>query len=733
MSQFTNLSPINPLIQLRRPRFAANQLVNSPGNYGTKQHSTLQLQTVFTQPSSRHYQAVLHPQVKFGSHQLIDKEYTTAVYANHFVSSDLVMKTLRSLYLQSLYKKDENDLSHLKLSLGPGLELDNALSMSLSNNLLFFEKPVDTIISALAGPASVPSIMMSRLYDGHKLADTPTKATGKAFIYPTAHFKLGPVNTIAGGGENQVVQANRKISNSHLGKRLAMFMKATGVTDIKEAHKSITSAKEYTSLEALAFGKHGLVDGILVARDQVLTREKLEEYYKDHGFYLDGDPVFTERKKSQFNKNANNLYKIGPKYLVPLRVFSPSSMMSSQVSLNRPGVFHSLNSDDTADKSPLRIAGMALGHYGSGMETHKYHRENNKAGNGLFDPIYKSRNLESKVDSTGLKPQQMNIVGAKGGSSLIDDDIVYYGDAFVLNSADQLVDSIRAIKEKKLLQAKQDKKPPNNIKLILDSSGGDVTALHKILEELESDSHIKTDVILNGRAYSCGGLLLAAATGNRLATPISEIMLHNVSVGGKYSSNEEANQEADNMAQINKNSIQLITKSSGKPEKDVECDFLKTTFMNALDGLFYGEKGLLDGIIIGPHQVITRKDVMDYLLTEPAAQAEISREVRFFEDKTSDPNFESENTPEMLVNKYLAHRWDNYHDRAAIEPDKPNSLFDDPLNTIMKIASKKGVSHDMHQNGKFKNTVPRPPVEGKEQNQEIAHFLIPLTPVQVRK
>lgn len=719
MNQFPILVNTRQVRPLAYPQF---QKQNPLSLYAAAPIQSVQI--ALAQPSIQAYQAALAPQLKFGSHSLVEKEYATTISPAHFISYDLVPKTLRSLYLQTVYKKDENDPSHLKLALGPSLEADNALSMSLANNLLFFERPLDTIISGAAGPASVPTIMLSRLYDGYKLTNAPANQTGKAFMYPTALFKLGPVNAIAGGGENQVVQARRKISNSHLGKRLAMFMKATGITDIKQAHKDLTSAKEYTALEALAYGEYGLVDGILVGRNQVLTRENLEKYYEENGFYQDGNAELAEKRKSLFNNSVSNIYKIDSKFLVPLRAFSPDSVMEKQ---NRSGLFHSLKAKDDSRKNALRIASMPLGHYGSGIETQKHHRDYD-AGNGFFDPIYKSRHMESKLDAASLKSVQINIVGSRGGSSLIDDDVIYYGDTFSLSSADQLVDSLRALKEKKLLQAKSDNRKPNNIKIILDSPGGEVDGFHKMLEELESDTQIKTDIILNGRAYSCGGLLLSAATGNRLATPISEIMLHNVSVGARYASNEVANQEADNMDKINKNSIRLVAKASGKPEKDVDRDFLKTTYMNVLDALFYGEKGLLDGIVIGPHQAITKKDVLEYLTTDPEAQAEISKEVRFFEGKASDPDFDSNNSPETLVKKYLAHRWDNFHDRPAIEPDKPNTLFDDPLNTIMKIASKKEQDHNMQNKKQFRNTISRPPEGEAFKDWEIAHFIIPLVP-----
>ena len=83
-----------------------------------------------------------------------------------------------------------------------------------------------------------------------------------------------------------------------------------------------------------------------------------------------------------------------------------------------------------------------------------------------------------------------------------------------------------------------DNKNTNDIVMVINSDGGDVSTLFAILGTMKM---IKSDVvtICSGRAYSAAALLLISGTkGKRYITPFSDIMFHEIStlVEGKYSS-----------------------------------------------------------------------------------------------------------------------------------------------------------------------------------------------------
>lgn len=83
-----------------------------------------------------------------------------------------------------------------------------------------------------------------------------------------------------------------------------------------------------------------------------------------------------------------------------------------------------------------------------------------------------------------------------------------------------------------------DNKSKKDIVLIINSDGGDVSALFAILGAMKI---VKSSVatVCMGRAYSAAALLLIAGTkGKRFITPHSDIMFHEVSteIEGKYSS-----------------------------------------------------------------------------------------------------------------------------------------------------------------------------------------------------
>lgn len=82
-----------------------------------------------------------------------------------------------------------------------------------------------------------------------------------------------------------------------------------------------------------------------------------------------------------------------------------------------------------------------------------------------------------------------------------------------------------------------DAKPKSDIVMLINSSGGDIsamTAIHDAMKMLRND----VATVCIGNAYSSAAVILAAGTkGKRFITPYSEVMLHEPSskASGKYS------------------------------------------------------------------------------------------------------------------------------------------------------------------------------------------------------
>ena len=57
----------------------------------------------------------------------------------------------------------------------------------------------------------------------------------------------------------------------------------------------------------------------------------------------------------------------------------------------------------------------------------------------------------------------------------------------------------------------------------------------------------------------------------------------------------------------------IVAKASGRAYEDVAKDFRTDSWYNPVESLFYGPKGLIDGILVGPDKVITRAAMEDYL------------------------------------------------------------------------------------------------------------------------
>ncbi|MBU2101271.1 ATP-dependent Clp endopeptidase proteolytic subunit ClpP [Patescibacteria group bacterium] len=158
-------------------------------------------------------------------------------------------------------------------------------------------------------------------------------------------------------------------------------------------------------------------------------------------------------------------------------------------------------------------------------------------------------------------------------SRLLKDRIIFVGGAITNPVANTVIAQL-------LFLENQD--PKKDIEIYINSPGGSVPAGMAIYDTMQ---YIKPDVstICVGTAASMGAFLLAAgAKGKRFALPNSEILLHQVHVGGGIEGQAtDIEIAAKQIAKIKEKVNELLAKHTkqtlSKIEKDTERDFWLTS------------------------------------------------------------------------------------------------------------------------------------------------------------
>jgi ATP-dependent Clp protease, protease subunit len=129
--------------------------------------------------------------------------------------------------------------------------------------------------------------------------------------------------------------------------------------------------------------------------------------------------------------------------------------------------------------------------------------------------------------------------------------------------------------------------PDKDILLYINSPGGSVTAGLAIYDVIQ---YVKPDVqtICVGSAFSMGALLLAAGTkGKRFILPHGKVMLHQPS-GGAGGQSSDIQIHAREIVKTKRELNQIIAKSTGKDEAQVEKDTDRDRYMSAAEAVEYG-------------------------------------------------------------------------------------------------------------------------------------------------
>ncbi len=492
----------------------------------------------------------------------------------------------RDLLKHHWIKSAKGDNSSLKLFLNPSYgggygDIDNA---AMADSFALINRPVDVIVKTYMGPFAL---------------DTLLSATGKRFMYKGAELLLGPREAGSHYGRNDDQQIERGFLNKYIRDTEYLLTSVAGAPSREQAYQDLNSSKILNSLQCLGYGSKGLIDAILVGSDQVVTREDLDQYCQAH--QLSGPA------REAFVRDMRNLSKLKPH---SLRTYYEAAVPKGGEP--KPSWYEPVEDFDDFE---LDEADDTKGKSGDSKSKRrkKHHEGLTFYEDGMQRDLPKSPPNEQVSYMDAMGAGRFSVKGLPDSADLLSDDAIWFNDAFYDETARQMTEALRALDEKKK-QQHRDGATPSHIKLVVNSPGGYISSGKEIHDTINAiKGHNLVDVVVNGMAASCGAFLLASATGNRLATPNARVMIHDAWSEYPLIPNQHFNELQDSLSDSTHDFVRVIAHAAGRDEKQVWEDMKHDVWMNPLEAMFYGNKGLINAILVGQNKVITKDDVLRYL------------------------------------------------------------------------------------------------------------------------
>lgn len=634
--------------------------VNSAGLIGQNKALTLmsypltpQLETAFdSKIKGTVLGGIQAAQVRFAG--TLNEDYNVELRVGEPVNQETTSMMLRSLLLRHLVKKENKDTSTLKLFLDGSFTnwFMGTSRAALADVLALVSRPVDVIVKENVSTEGVMALQ---------------SATGKRLMYENAYISLGPVNGGAPYMRNDDHAVRREFQNEYTRDLEALIMDKTGYSDRNKLYyEEMNRAYPKNSLQALYFGEKGLVDGVLVGHDQVVTRNTLNAYIAQNN--LSGE------KLKQFLNETGNIQKIPS---VALSEFSPQSVPNGtpvgklkEVTVYQDHATLDIKAEAEKQKKEKEKAEFekAKAAYETAKEKSAWqlNRASGKVRKQLLKrldalkpkpltPEATSANpsasptsgtaattapgtpgliifaetpetaaakmplekvsLKLRVKEANVKQARFNMANVPGERSFLEDDVIFFNDGFVDETAEQMTDALTALDVKKRQEA-----DPSNVKIMVNSPGGSIWAGMDIRSTINQMKN-KVDVIVTGMAASCGAYLMSSATGVRMATPNARIMIHDAwwSLGAQ--TDVHYNDRIDYLDRSTRNFVEAIANASGRPFEAVWEDMKIDVWLNPLESMFYGDKGLTDVVLLEGNKAITKADVKAYLVEQMGSEA----------------------------------------------------------------------------------------------------------------
>jgi ATP-dependent Clp protease, protease subunit len=496
-------------------------------------------------------------------------------------SSDI----LRHLTLQQVLHPHQTGRTKLQLN---SLSAEPSAIFELSDMLSLLEKPIDAIITSSAGKAGL-SIL--------------THPNVRSFMMPQSTIVFPPESDGISFSpqKNNSIQTDRwlrDVSHELLTYQVGEKVGSFDHKEFKNMLKAKDGRKSLTSLEALNFGEKGLINGILIDNnDQVITRSDLERFLKEKK-----EQGWRNKDIQQFLQDGHRASEIPSR---PIKeVFSdslPNSLQNNQLK-SQPELFtrsiytKGLTRGETAPKKPYQLP----------LDCQVTESSKHAA------PAYIVKNL-----------QQQN--------SILNNHTLFFTDGIDHDSINRALHALKYVdQEHSRTNSKQ------HIPVFLNSPGGEEPAsllYMNIIKRLKAP----IDIIVTGLAASAAAMyILPSATGKRFALPGAMMMLHEGSIRAK------AKDVSDYMKKAEESGLRKLSLETGREYKELRRDSLNDYWISSLEAMFYGKKGLIDAIIVGPRHIITRQEVTDYLKEKLGSLEAVETKVKERLERRRDMNRETD-------------------------------------------------------------------------------------------
>lgn len=576
---------------------------------------------------------------------LINEDYNVIWRRSERLNAKTISAALQAMLSHNAIKKAKEDPSTLKFFLD-GIDSNNDDPVdraALADTMALTDRPVDVIVREVAGNLSMLALQ---------------SATGKRMIYAGGEIILGPAEAFAGYKRYDDHEVVRELQNEYVRDLEYKIMQRAGIKDRAYLfNNDLNSSFQMNSLQALAKGENGLVDAVIVGFDRVVTREDLDKYLLQN--------KLTAKQKENFLSNYHNVYKIPSRLLAE---YSPQSIPKA-----------SLPNSAIPDINKYMLPSEMLQHVKKNSATSEslltFYEPNISDEFSKVDAKHIPLSIE--VHKKDIKPSYRIIENIPNKRALLEDDVVFFNDDFDEETGHAVATNISLLDQKKRLSLN-----PSNIKILVNSPGGTVwSGLH--IRNTIHHAKTKVDVIVTGEAASCGAFLMSSATGNRFMTKNARLMIHDTWRSISQTDIKSYNQGVDSSKHKTILVVDAVARASGRTFKQAWKDMKINVYMNPLEAIFYGPKGLCDAILVGDNKAITKQDVYDYLVETLGSEEKADKAIK-------------KQISGLRVGK----------DKWKPEDHNENDPFENPLKTIEAVAAKK--ARDISEIPQLKDSVPRP-------------------------
>lgn len=134
----------------------------------------------------------------------------------------------------------------------------------------------------------------------------------------------------------------------------------------------------------------------------------------------------------------------------------------------------------------------------------------------------------------------------------------------------------------------------DEIKLYINSPGGELDALHTIYDAMQYIQAPISTICMGEASSAAAIILLSGSKGLRFAFPNSTIMLHNVQVSQLSGSHSELQKETKRISQDGNILMEIIARHTGQSLKKIKRDCKEDKFFTAQEAVAYG---IIDALV----------------------------------------------------------------------------------------------------------------------------------------